>query len=394
MQLSSAYKERLAKAARLAGAGALVVSSFGTAFAPVVSAARITSNSIQLSDTRPSATTQYKVTFRPTGTTGIKQINLKFCEEAGNYGDTCTDPTASHSAAYTAASATVAGFTDGTGPNNTVDGSSSASGNVISIVLTTVGATESAVTDHVITLPGQTNATVAQTYYVRMITYSDTGSTSIDAGETAFALVQPVTVSGTVLESLTFQVLAVTAGTCGTGAATVTATTATATAIPFGNYVSGTPRVGCHTVSTATNATAGYSTVVQTVNPGSAPQGAMCRQTASNCSSIGGSNTVASGDYIADAGLTSTAASWTNGTTFGLGVNANSGRQPTGGGGFSGATVYKQVVGANGVQVATFTGPDTTGASLTYVVYRSDVPSNQTAGVYQNQLEYIDTPIF
>lgn len=399
MHISSAHKERLGKIARVATASAMVVSSLGIAVTSTAQAARMTETFMTLSDTRPDQTSTYTLSFKPTSTTAIKQVNIKICGQAGNYADTCDDPTSggdggTSGASFSAAGTTLTGFGGGSGPDNAVGGGTTVSGNVFNIIVNAPGANESASTAHTIAMTGQTNASQQQSYYARIVTYSDTGTTSIDTAQTAYALVTPVTVSGTVLENLTFTVGVDTAGACGTSGDTVTATTATATAIPFGNYSTNTPRVGCQTVATGTNAANGYDTFVKTVNPGAAPQGAMCRQTAANCNATGGLNTVASGNYIADTGLSSTAASWTNGTTFGLGVNAYEGRAPGGGGGFSSATVYKQVVGANGVQIQDYSGPDTAGSSLTYVAYKSDVPANQTAGIYQNQLEYSVLPSF
>jgi hypothetical protein len=386
MQLSSAYKHHLAKAARLATAGAMLVTSLGAAvISPAL--AQTTSNSTTITSSQPGLTNnQYVVSFNPAAATitAIKDVTLKFCVEPGTYTDTCTAPAGM---GFTTTSASAAGF--GTSGGATT-GTFSAAANVVTFVVTTPGANEVASNAHVLTFPGFTNPTSAGTYYTRVRTWSnDPPTTVIDAGTSAFAIVSPVTVSGTVLENLTFTVAAVTSGACGAGGDTVTATAATATTVPFGNLNSGTPKIGCHNVKTATNASSGYSTYVHEVNAtGAAPAGAMCRQTATNCTTSGAQSAVSANDYIADAGLNGTAAAWTAGTTFGLGVGSvGAEAEPS----FTAAT-YKTLLVIAGVKVAT--KASSTAGVNTAVAYKIDIPANQTAGVYQNQLEYISTPIY
>src|SRR5690606_29534823 len=116
-------------------------------------------------------------------------------------------------------------------------------------------------------------------------TFSDAATTPIDDGTGVFAIVDQVTVSGRVLEQMTFTVSGVAGGVaCGTGETASANLTTTANTVPFGNYASGTPRIGCQTVSTSTNAQGGYTTTLrQWTGLGVAsPVGAMCRQTATN----------------------------------------------------------------------------------------------------------------
>src|SRR5690606_22479217 len=127
-----------------------------------------------------------------------------------------------------------------------------------------------------------TNPTTPGTYYARVRTFSAAAATGpLDDGTSAFAIVQSVQVEGRVLESMTFTVNGVATTTaCGSGEQTNVTTTATS--VNFGNYSTGSPRVGCQTVETATNAQTGFTTTLQQYTAGTAPVGAMCRQTATN----------------------------------------------------------------------------------------------------------------
>jgi hypothetical protein len=384
MQLSTAYKQRLAKVGRIATAGALLASTIPAAVATPANA-QLTSFSVTVSNTTPSATSTHTITFTPPGTTltAINQVDWKWCTDAGTYTDTCTAPNGFN---FSTTSATAAGFAGNAGA--TTGTFTAPTANTGRFVVTTPAA-ETAIA-HTLVLPSVTNGSATGTRYLRLRTFSDTGSTTIDNGTGTYVVVNPVTVSGTVLETLTFTVSAVTSGACGTGGATVTATGATATTIPFGNFIPNTPRVGCHTINTATNASLGYTAKVFEVNAGASPSGGMCRQTASNCQTAGATGSTAAADVILDAGgLSSTAAAWVDGTTRGLGVNAN-GAQASGYN--STATDYKSLFGASGVVLST--NATSTAGVDTYVIYRADIAANQIAGVYQNQLFYVTTPIY
>jgi hypothetical protein len=386
MKLSSAHKAQLAKIGRVTLAGAMVVGSVaGTAPVSSVSAGALTSISVALSDSRPNTTATHTVSFKlPSGsTTAINQVDVKWCNTAGTFEDACTAP-AGFNLITTSASA--AGFKANSGATT---GTFSVSGNVASFVVTTPAA-EDPTMAHTLVFPGLTNGSSTGTKYLRVRTYSDLGSAALDTGGATYAIINPVTVSGQVLENLTFTVAPENGlVACGTGA-TVTAPSADATAIPFGVLTAGTSKVACQHITTATNAAAGYSVSLRHVNGGTAPQGGMCRQTAANCGTSGAStNTITATDVIADNGLTGTPAAWSEGTTKGQGVNVNG----TNAQGFNaGGTDYKSLMGALGLTIAAHTAP--TNGDTQNVVFRVDIPAAQTAGVYQNQVEYNVTPTY
>lgn len=388
MQLSTAYKQRLAKAARIATAGAMVVSSVGTAMTPVAFASgQLTTNKTEIGDSRPSnPNTKYvlKFTTPASSTTAIAQVTVKFCNAAGDFAG-CVGPTGMDiNAGMAGASAAGFGGSGAASPGTF----SRTSANAFTFLPTTPAAETNI--EHSIDLTGLiTNPSNQGSYYTMVRTYSDAGTTTIDDGTSAFAIVNKVDVSGRVVESLTFTVNGVNTGiTCGGENAAVTST---AVSIPFGNFVSGTPRVACQTVATATNAVGGYTTTIREVLGGAtAVEGAMCRQTASLCVAEGGQAGVSATNVIANAGgLDSTVGAWVNGTDFGLGVNANGGQPDTQ---YGGNTGFRSLNGSTPIAVATFNGP--TNATATTVKFKADVPATQTAGLYQNSLEYVTTPIF
>jgi hypothetical protein len=388
MQISSAYKQRLAKAARIVSASALVASSIGTAVAPQSFAAALTANKTLIADSRTSggggSNVTYTIDFTPSvSTTAIKKVHVEFCTTADTFAASCTAPTGM-SVPASLAGATASGYS---GAGGATTGTFTQIGaNSFDFIVTTP-ASESAIVHEMVLTNLIGNSSTAGTYYTRLQTESAVPA-AIDEGVSAFAIVQKVNVTGRVLESLTFTVAQINSGVgCGTGdTATVTTTT---TSVPFGNFLSGTPRIGCQTVTTATNAVSGYSTTVREVQGGSAPQGGMCRQTSTGCTTNGADVTTAAGDVIGDTVLNGTPASWTNGTTFGLGVGANGTEKDAA---FSSATFYRSTFGATPIVLAGTTGPTT--GNATYVTYKADVNSAQVAGVYQNSLEYVSTPTF
>lgn len=392
MQISSAYKQRLAKAARIASAGALVVSSVGTAVASPTFA-QLTSSSTSVSTSAPSATSTLTIHFKPDAgkLNGVGFVSVDFCTVAGSATDSCTGAGV---AGIVAGNVTTTGFANGTPTAATTS-------NGISLTFGATTNPEVAATDHVITIPGATNPSSTGTYYTRIKTYNDTtGTTLYDYGESAFAIVNAVDVSGRVLENLSFSVVGESSITatnpCSADASGVAVTAAntntTATAVKFGNMAAGTPNAVCQSVATTTNAASGFSTYVHLVRAAtgtsSAAVGYMCRQTATNCGANGWADVAANSDVIQDSGFPG---AWTNGTTKGLGVNANGAESVTD---FNAPTAknFKSMGGTSGVQIATKASPSN--GVKTYVAYKVDVPGTQTAGIYQTQFEYITTPIF
>lgn len=396
MQLSSAHKKRLANVARIATAGAMVVSSLSVAIAAPAQAAALNQVTLTVNNSRPSINTGvvYALKFRPVVTTTIHTVKVEFCTTANTFGTSCTAP-----AGFSIDNLTISGASSATGFGAGTGNAGTFTAPTTSTVQYVTGGSnpEALGTDHVLNIGAVTNPSALGTFFARIQTFSDAGVTVVDEGTAAAVILNSVEVTGRVLEQLTFTVTGVATSTaCGTGAADTSNITTTNTTVPFGNYNSGTPRVGCQVVATATNAVGGYATSVEQYVQGTAPIGSMCRQTSSNCTNDGGGSGVSANDSIVNVGLSNNPAAWTgNGTgIFGLGVNANGGQRHTD---FSsGEDFYRGFYnGSNGhakVTVALNGGP--TVAVNTNVVFKSDVPASQTAGVYQNRLMYVSTPTF
>ncbi len=186
------------------------------------SAAQITTRSVELSSATKSATgVQYKVNFTiPTGDTGAGAVGLQFCSNSPLVGEDCDPPTG-----LNVASATVVSGADSVSVPTVVSSMGPA--------LVAVGDTEfSTAGAKTFTLGGITNPSSAGSMYVRVITY-DTAANATDdydasdndgiggvgtvgassavisSGSIALSIVDGISVSGAVLESLTFCASAV-----------------------------------------------------------------------------------------------------------------------------------------------------------------------------------------
>ena len=231
---------------------ALIVPPFGRLL-PNANAA-LTNAKLQINNSQASATNvTYTLYFTTSATTDIKQIGIKFCTTPGAYGDACTVPTAFSPGSPTLASDTIAGTgRTVTDPN--------ASGERIRIV---VGTPASQATQNVqLTFTGITNSSTADTtFYTRINTYSDTGSSVIDYGQAAAATLDTssLAVTATVDPNFTFAVAGVSNGANVNSATTNIDTTGNANTIPFGTMSVGTPKIAATDVTVTTNAGGGYT---------------------------------------------------------------------------------------------------------------------------------------
>ncbi len=209
---------------------------------------------ITISDSRAEATSvTYDYAFTTTLTTSIKQIDFKFCTQAGAWADTCTAPTGLSTAGATRSSDNIAG----TGRTDSQPGANS----FRTVITTPASQATQAVT---FSIAGMTNpSTTNTTFYARIITYSDTGTTEIDSGTAAFAILTTtsVAVTATVLENFSFALNAVNSGGSVNGA--TTDITTTSVLIPFGTLSDGDPNIGAHDVVVTTNAGSGYAVSVK-----------------------------------------------------------------------------------------------------------------------------------
>ena len=230
------------------------------AFPPLVNffiqqtqAASLTNYSVSIGDSRAGVATYHNYQFNTPSTTDIKEVTFQYCTTASG---SCTAPTGMVLTA-TPTLGTVSGI-GGTSP--TVAGSSgtcTGSGNTVCTVTLTIGtpgAQSGGATVIVPIVSGITNpSTTNTTFFVRITTYSDTGSTIIDGpNSAAFAILTgtSISVSASVDPTLTFTI----AGINGDGSSTVNGATltngvdTTANTVPFGTLTAGTP-ANCSTGS-------------------------------------------------------------------------------------------------------------------------------------------------
>ena len=238
----------------------MITLTFSYLFLSNVNAGTFSPRKVTISDSRAGQTAvTYDFAFTAIASTAIKQIDIKFCNEAGLFTDTCTAPTGFVVTATSRVSDNITGTTrTDTAP---------AANQFRSVITTPATQSPLAITMSLNTITNPT--TPNTTYFARIITWSDTGTTQIDSGTTAFAVLTSTSlaVTATILENFTFSVAGVSSG--GTvNSATTNITTAAAT-IPLGTLAVGTANIGAHDVTVSTNAGSGYQVTVK--EPSSPP---------------------------------------------------------------------------------------------------------------------------
>lgn len=208
-----------------------------------VAAAQLSSRSIKMSSSAPSATgVTYTVGFTTSG--NFQSLIIDFCADSPIIGSaTCTNPTG-----MSVASAGVT-FTSGTIGTVSTTGTTA-------FQLKVAGTAAQTPTSVVFNVTNVTNPSSAITFYARIYTYSNAtfgtptaytsfanpGST-IDTGGVAISTANAVNITTTIAETLTF---------CTSGTSVATCPSATATGVTFG---SGSPLVLGGTLSTVNNYT-------------------------------------------------------------------------------------------------------------------------------------------
>lgn len=342
-------------------------------------AGSISSAKLQIDNSQSGATSvTYGFFFTASASTAIKQIGIKICTQAGAWGDTCTDPTGFSPGSPTLASDNISGTGRTVSDPNT-------SGERFRVVVTTPS-TQSPL-GVFLNFTGVTNSsTTNTTFFARVRTYSDTGTTEIDYGQVAAATLTStsIAVSATVDPNLTFSIAGVTSG--GTvNSATTTVTTAAAT-IPFGTLTAATPAIGAHDVTITTNAGSGYTV------------------TASHSATISGNPPLFSGatnNIDAFSGTNATPSTWSS--PGGSTANVNTGYF-----GYTtedatlciGTAARFTTAGGNKWAGSTTTGDEvvcsTSGVSAqtTRVGWQVEVNTVQPAGVYTGTAILIATPTY
>lgn len=321
-----------------------------------------------ISDSRASATSvTYDLAFTVADTTGIKQLTAQICTTASG---SCTTPTGITTTGATRASDNITG----TGRTDTF----TSNGTLTTVITTPATQSPSAVT---VSYTGITNpSTTNSSFFVRVTTYSDTGSTVIDSGTVAFATLNTdsIAVSATVDPTFTFTVAGVTSG--GTVNGATTNVTTAANTIPFGTMSSGSPKIGAHDLTVITNAANGYTiTVKGLTNP-------VLQSGSNNIDEFSGTNASPT-NWSAPAGTSPSVNTGyfgytTNDATLGTGTAA---RFTTSGPNWAGTTTSPLEVAYSATGVTTET---------TRVGWQAEVNGLQPAGSYNGTVILVATPTY
>ena len=221
-----------------------------------ISAAQLTSASVLLSDSRPSAASVSYTFTTSNVTTGsaVMCFTAKFTPNADGTGSTLP----------TAMNITSAGVN--TGNSNYIPSHTgfavTVANNVITYKHATTGQTPANASGRTLQFTGITNGSTVETaYYAVFSTFTNTTCTTpIDSVTVAFIFVNGQVVTANVDPSLTFTIDPKNSGSV--NGATINATSTTDGTIPFGTVVYNTPKIAAHTATVATNAAGGYSVTV------------------------------------------------------------------------------------------------------------------------------------
>lgn len=339
-------------------------------FAKSVNAGTFTPAKVIISDSRSgNAATTYDFSFTTTVTTNIKQLDVVFCTTASG---ACSTPTGIVTTGATRASDNLAG----TGRTDDFTGN----GTLSTVVTTPASQATQAVT---VQYTGITNPTTTNTtFFARVTSYSDTGSTVIDSATVAFATLMSTSIAVTASVDPTFVFTVAAANTGAVNGASINVTTSTATTIPLGTLASGVPNIAAHDVSVTSNSKNGYTVTVKAVADPPLVDGSnnIDAFTGTNDTPVtwsspgGGAANVNTGFF----GYT------TNDATLGTGTAARF--TSSGGNKWSGTTTSPLEVAYSATGVTT--------AEVTRVGWQAEVNGLQPAGAYTGSVILVATPTY
>jgi len=355
-----------------------------------VSAAQVTSRSIEMSNSDPAATASsvsYQVGFT-TNATGytVKGVVVDFCDNSPISGDSCTAPTG-----FSVGTPTVAT----TGGSNTGLGSGWTAGSLNSgrtLTLTNAtGQVLGASTPVVFTLSTATNPTAAaHTFYARIFTYTatagatgytaanpDAGAVETDYGGVALSTASNISITAKVQEQLSFCVYKTSCGT----APSLTLGDANGVLSSSNNYVN---KQAQYDVQTNAQSGAALRIAGDTLKSGS-----------NSITAIGSTN-AASSAGTAQFGLctyesSGTAISYTGFNTYNSNGGSPCSGTTTGASGDGGAHFgfnTTNTLSTYGDQFATVSAGSSSTGVLAFI---ANIPVSQPAGVYTTTLHLIAT---
>lgn len=242
---------------------ALFLAAVGVFFySQTVNADQLTNASLTLGDSRPTTQNTHTYEFTHSQGADLEEIRFQYCTTASG---TCTTPTNLVTSAAT--KGTLSGITEAewslnTGTAGTPKLQHTDGGDTVSAD-TPMSLALGQVVNHDIDDCENGGDTSADTCYVRVTTYSDLGSTSVDNTIVTYTIVAAVTVTARVDPSFTFTVSSVAADDVNNDITTSAASTFST--LPFGNLTANTPRYTAHELNVTTNTQSGYTVTAQLV---------------------------------------------------------------------------------------------------------------------------------
>ncbi len=221
-----------------------------------VNAGTLTPAKVTISNSRASGVgTSYQFNATASASTAIARVDIYFCTTASG---TCTAATGMSTTAVQLASSNISGSSITT----TAPAQNRIQVNVGSP--TTQSPLALSMSFGNITNP----STINTTYFARITTYSDAGSTTIDTATVAFAILDTTSIAVTASVDSTFTFTVAGVGTTSTVNNAGTNVTTTATTIPFGTLTATATKIAAHDLTVVSNALNGYQVTVKSeTNP-------------------------------------------------------------------------------------------------------------------------------
>jgi len=351
-----------------------------------VNAAAITSAKDTINNSAPGATSTHEITFTtPTGVAADATMTITFPSSftTGTLDFTdidLTDDGVDVAFADVASAALWGATTTGVTSGYTLtNGSAAVAGGSVIVIQIGDNATASATGDAHFTNPGKTAAVGTADIY----TITIAGGFG-DSGDMLIAVIEAVTVSVTIDETLTFTIAPVDLGDCNTTFGSEAGATTTTSTVPFGTITSAnTFNHACHNLSVSTNASSGY--VVTTETDTSLQSGGVLIDsgscTGSSCTEITegawGTNTDNGFAYTCD------------GTDCVITVNTNYKTFAC-----TGVTTTECLPSGGETAQNFMSNTGSVNNSTTSIEYRISLSGTQEAGTYTSVVTYINTPTF
>jgi len=198
-----------------------------------------------------------------------------------------------------------------------------------------------------------------------------------DSGNAMVAIIEGVTITATVAESLSFAIAGVAGGSCTQGGDASSTITTTVTSTPFGTIGTGFTK-GCQDLVVGTNASSGY------IISGQEDQ-----------ELTSGGNTIPNTTCDGSVCTNTATGTWVTATNEGFGYSCDpAGSSDDCDSAFTTSTDYRSFSTSTAITVITRNSPTPNGDSTSRIIYKITVAANQAAGTYSNVVTWIATPTF